>query len=297
MLPLLLACTSPASQLQLPPLPTAGYAEALPVAKLLTPSALGASSDILCPWARGEEIPDASLARWVAERRLVWRVADVAAGTFAGEPLANAAEVQAQADALAKRCGAELGRDVLIVAGGATPYGDVAKVVQALANLRYEDPWLAVADVPSSIAAPAAPRAGSVPTPEAATPATGTPAMDLRAALRTPSPCTLVSAAESATWVSVVSRVAQARAAGADVVLGIEAGGPASGPASPSGADSELAPIAVGGSVGAVRMSSPRYGGCGVADSGGAERAPGDGEVPLDADDAPPNVAPVTPQQ
>lgn len=154
---LLIACAPPSATLALPVAPPATHASALEAARLLTPTTFGAASDILCPWARGEAVPDASITRWVAERRLTWRVLVLAPeATFGGLPIADASSLSAAADALEARCGGLPPRDFLVAAGPEVPYGRVADGLYQLGKVRFDRPWLLVDDLDVAPVSPSA---------------------------------------------------------------------------------------------------------------------------------------------
>lgn len=161
---LLAACTPPPPpSLTLPPLPVVTHAEPVSVDRFLSATALGAKDALLCPWFRGETVPDASLARWTTEARLAWLVLDVGAdgATLAGnaDVAARAAEARAAAETLKGTCGAERPVEVLVTAGPDTPREAVTGALATLdATLPAETRWIAVAD-PSP--APLAPTGAS----------------------------------------------------------------------------------------------------------------------------------------
>lgn len=165
---LMFACTPPpAPALAVPAnLVPVEHAESVPVGRFLGPTALGAANDLLCPWARGEPVSDASLARWFAEKRLVWRSAErgTAGADGASDPaLREAARVWLEdANALGERCGTPPRRDVLVAAAADLRYDDV---ITAAASTSREGlhPWLLVAD-PSPDAAPVPARLGDAVT-------------------------------------------------------------------------------------------------------------------------------------
>lgn len=159
----LLACSSVAPSISLPVAPAAAHAASLPLANLLTPTAFGASDDVLCPWARGEPAASASIPRWLAEGRLAWRVLrpDEPA-TFAERPLSEGLAVIDALEAVEARCGGEPGpRNYLIAASGTTPSGAVLKGMYEVGKLRFEVPWVLVSDT-SPAPAPARPAAFEV---------------------------------------------------------------------------------------------------------------------------------------
>lgn len=167
----LLACIPPAPEVRLPTPPPAEHAEALSADRLLTPTTLGASTDVLCPWARGEPTPDASIVRWLAEERLVWRVYDVEASTLGGRPFDRALELAEAASALDQRCGATLPRDVLVAAGPEVRNERVFAGMIQLSRYQVEPYWLLVMDTtPEAATTPPAPTQSEPPTPEPAVP-------------------------------------------------------------------------------------------------------------------------------
>lgn len=160
---LLLACTPPpAPALAVPAnLVAVEHAESVSVDRFLGPTALGASNDLLCPWARGEPVPDASLARWFAEKRLAWRMVErgTAGDHDSYDPaLRDAARVWLEdAKALGERCGTPPRNDVLVAAGADLLYDDA---ITAAASTSREglQPWLLVADPnPDAASVPARP--------------------------------------------------------------------------------------------------------------------------------------------
>ena len=166
-----LACIPPAPEVRLPTPPPAEHADALSTDRLLTPTTLGASSDVLCPWARGEPTPDASIARWLAEERLVWRVYDVEASTLGGRPFDRALELAEAASALDQRCGTTLPRDVLVAAGPEVRNERVFAGMIQLSRYQVEPYWLLVTDTtPEPAATPPAATQSEPPTPEPAVP-------------------------------------------------------------------------------------------------------------------------------
>jgi hypothetical protein len=138
------------------------HAESVPVARFLAPTALGAATDVLCPWARGEVVPDASLGRWMAEQRLAWRTVTVheEGGHGPYDPAVGAAAklFVASAEALETRCGTSVARDVLVTVG---PEVSTRRVYAVLAEATHAGlvPWMLVAD-PTPDAAPVPPRPG-----------------------------------------------------------------------------------------------------------------------------------------
>lgn len=149
LLALVLACRAPVG-LVLPLAPPAENASALPVARLLAPTPLGAGSDVLCPVAQGEHVSPASLDRWIAEGRLAWRVLVVGAkgATYAGRPDARAAAAE-QVDAiraLAKRCGTEPAMDALVAVPPEAPYGELVEAFRMAVQVGLEPTWVLVED-------------------------------------------------------------------------------------------------------------------------------------------------------
>jgi hypothetical protein len=163
---LLLACSPPAPPALAVPVgvPAVVNAEPVPVDRFLGHTALGASTDLLCPWARGEAVPDASLARWMAEKRLAWRVVEVgpAGATMDGtRDLRAATEAAASAaDALAARCGTPARRDLLVVAGPDVVYADVFPTLEEGGRAGLAA-WLLVSD-PTPDAPPVPLRPGAL---------------------------------------------------------------------------------------------------------------------------------------
>lgn len=155
----------------------------LPLASLLTPTAFGASNDVLCPWARGEVAAAASMPRWIAEGRLTWRVLrPEEPATFSGLPLAEGRVIIEGLEALEARCGAEPGRrNYLIAASGSTASGAVTKSMYEVGKLKFEEPWCLVSDPTPEVVPGAWPR----PRVEVAKPDAPTPAASADSAFHT----------------------------------------------------------------------------------------------------------------
>ena len=256
---LLLGCAPPTPTLTLPPVPVA-TAEPLAVDRLLAPTPFGATTDVLCPWARGEAVPDASIARWLAEKRLTWRVLNVAAGTFGGEPLGKAAELRDAQGALEKRCGGTLREDYVVAAGVGATHGEVTRAVMAVARARYADPWVAVSGAP--VTAPERRASGAaLVLVLGRTPTVLVDDVPTDAGLETALPgarCLIVSASEKAGWGDTVSAFAQGRSAGVAVYLAQMVGGEAPAPA-PHADGPAGAPLH--GTLAALRVTTPGLGG------------------------------------
>lgn len=221
---LLLACTAPVPSVNLPVAPSATYGEALDLNQLLGPTPFGANSDVLCPWARGETIAPSALARWVAEKRLVHRVLVVAdPTTFAGAPL-EAAEASADATvALEARCGATIGRDVLVAAPPAAPAGAVTDAIQAIARVGYSPTWILVNGPIRS--APTGAESGRATVivsdpPQAFGGADGT-AMSVVDALASKPACVILTPLRDAPWARVVEYADEIRKVPAIIMLAI----------------------------------------------------------------------------
>lgn len=141
----LLACSAPVPTVNLPVAPAALNGEELKLDTLLTPTEFGASSHLLCPWARGEVQPPASIARWVAEKRLVHRVIVVSENTmFGGAPIEDGGTLHVARVELGKRCGASLPTDVLLAAAVDTPAGLVVDAADQVARSGFDPAWLLV---------------------------------------------------------------------------------------------------------------------------------------------------------
>ncbi len=149
---LLGACTPPAPPaLSLPTgVVTVAHAESVSIDRFLAPTALGAKDDLLCPWARGEPVPDASLARWTAEKRLSWRVVEVGPGgaTFDGatDLVAAATASVANAAALATRCGTPARVEALVAIAPETPAATVDLAITGLGRNGLGPLWMLVED-------------------------------------------------------------------------------------------------------------------------------------------------------
>lgn len=122
----------------------------------LAPTALGAKDNLLCPWFRGESVPDASLARWKAEARLDWLVLSVGAGrdaTLAGSPdlAARAREALDASAALATRCGAARPVRVVVAAAADLPADALLVPLGRLAEVGIDRAWLPVEDATPAI--------------------------------------------------------------------------------------------------------------------------------------------------
>ncbi|MES2643118.1 MAG: hypothetical protein V4850_26785 [Myxococcota bacterium] len=215
---LLLACAPSVPGVPvLTALAPASHAEAVSVDRFLAPTGLGATNDLLCPWARGEPVPDASLVRWVAEGRLTWRVLTVgSAVTFAGsaEPDAASASMGA-ARALAARCGTDISADVLVVAAPEVAFATVARAVITVTQAGLGPAWLLVDDpTPTAPTLAAVLRmytvgvdANGVVTVERDEPAAG------------PDGCAVVTGADAARWDGVVAAVDDLRRRGVTEVM------------------------------------------------------------------------------
>ena len=296
---LLFACAPPLPSLSVPPSPPAEHADALPVDRLLAPTPLGATGDLLCPWVRGEAVPDASIARWLSEGRLTWRVFDARAETFAGRPLDEAGTFAEAARTLDERCQGQRPADVLVVAAPEVPAAGVTRGLYALSMVPFEDFWLRVEDgspapLPASPApVEAAPVEAATTTPS--TPHTGAAAAEvLEAALGGPPPgaplpfllagstpsatvlgrpvpivevlgarpaCVVVVAPGDQRWDSVTALVDRARDVGAEVMVGVEGDFHAEAPAVAAAPTAAGAPrtIPLHGVVSAHPLAVPRF--------------------------------------
>lgn len=232
---LLAACAPPSATLSLPAVPPAMHASELEAARLLTPTTFGATSDILCPWARGETVPDASIARWVAEKRLIWRVLVLAPeATFGGLPIADAPSVAAAADALEARCGGLPPRDFLVAAGPDVPYGRVADGLYQLGKVRFDRPWLLVdaAGVTPVATSPTGLQQGgerdhvtlTVEDPPRVFGADGALLGTVEEALAQHPRCVIVAGSKSAAWGPAVALADAGRGSGGEVMLALAIG-------------------------------------------------------------------------
>lgn len=283
------ACAPPAPTLLLPTAPVALHAEPLELTRLLGPTALGASSEVLCPWARGEPIPDASLARWLAEKRLVFRVIEVGEVTsFAGSPLSAAGGVAEAARALEQRCDARISDDYLVAAGPDVAAGLVFDGIHALGKVGFATLWLLVTGLSADAAGPASPVSDRPPP-------TGTPRISgilgskagrsltvvaedpvkvfdeagpldipLADALATRPECVIMAARPSARWGSVAELAGLSRGVAADVMLArvMEESTPDRPPSTPAPAIM----VMLRDRVPALRITTPTLGGsrCGA---------------------------------
>lgn len=246
LLRLLTACATPTVEVALPRAPPATHGSTLEAARLLTPTPFGAESDVICPWARGEAVPDASIARWVAEKRLAWRVLELAPeARFGGLPIADVASLAAAADSVEARCGALPPRDFLLAAGPDVPYGRIADGLYQLGKERFNVPWLLVDDPDPATTSPASlrPRSDGVPaglsgleggrTQDAITLVVGDPpqvfAFDGRVfgsvdqALAQHPGCVVVAAAGDSNWGQAVALADAAIGSGGEVMLALVA--------------------------------------------------------------------------
>jgi hypothetical protein len=237
---LLLACAPSVPAVPvLTVLAPARHAEAVSVDRFLAPTALGATNDLLCPWARGEPVPDASLARWVAEGRLTWRVLTIgAAVTFAGapEPDASASASMAAARSLAARCGTDIAAEVLVMAAPEVAFATVARAVITATQAGLGPAWLLVDDpTPTPPTLAAAPRMYTV-----AVDASGgvTVERDEPAAAGSDG-CAVVTGADGARWDRVIGAVDDLRGRGVIEVMlateGVLGGAPVVAGAAPAG--------------------------------------------------------------
>ncbi|MDP2314256.1 MAG: hypothetical protein Q8P41_15245 [Pseudomonadota bacterium] len=287
---LLLACAASQPGMPVPTvLAPAEHAEAVSVDAFLAPTALGASNDLLCPWARGEPVPDASLARWIAEKRLTWRVLEIGAtSTFAGSAAPDAAQASMDAaSALASRCGTEPTLEVLVAAAPDATLLTVARAMVAVVRIGFEPGWLLVDDPtpgppPPDTAPPvqidvrvgsdgrvvvereevvAGTQTAADPgvTPGTAAPVVAAPPVDtsLAVAVAGPAACAVVTAADGARWERVVAAIDGMRARGVPNVFlatesSVEAGIDGGVPALAR----RLVPLH--GTVAAIPLSLPR---------------------------------------
>jgi hypothetical protein len=146
---LLAACTPPPPpSIALPAMPAAAAAESVNVDRFLVATPLGAKDAMLCPWFRGEAVPDASLARWTAEDRLVWLVLEAgpAGPTLAGGDVATVARATREAATkLAETCGGTRAADVLVALGADAKRSSVDSALTTLAAAGFASAWVAVA--------------------------------------------------------------------------------------------------------------------------------------------------------
>jgi len=268
----LLACSPPAPPvLALPAaVPAVDHAESVSVDRFLAPTALGASTDVLCPWARGEAVPDASLARWMAEKRLAWRVIEVgpSGATLDGTPDLRAATdaTAAAADALAARCGTAARRDVLVVAGPDVAFADVSPALVQVDRVGLSA-WVLVSDTTPDAAALSL-RPGALlevhlrgDTVTGASAAGGPPvdgALDALAPLLDGAGCVRLNAASDASWGAVLTTIDSLRARQIplhDVPL--LPGGPAAPAVAPRPAEAAPTRVPLHGAVSAWPLPSP----------------------------------------
>lgn len=128
-------------------LPSAMHAEAVPVSRFLGPTARGAAGGMeLCAWARGADVGDRQLARWIDEGRLTWMVVtiDEQGANIGGDR--DLEQALGHGLGLMFTCGSARRTDVLVAVGRDVPAGLVLETLVTLVQPAVRTVWISVDD-------------------------------------------------------------------------------------------------------------------------------------------------------